>query len=180
MSLTKEEYEKKLSELRAERNRHQAEANRLAREMDELETDSDEANKLVNQYILDDNSKRGGYKYYFHVTSWSKRERGIFVDGFGFYVAPNGFITINFHSIMWSTIDDIKIISEENFVEALNKSIECIRDECLAIYKNPDERKPSDFKTKLPLFNKKSKFDADIFEKAKQKYNVVWEEEQNK
>ena len=83
---TQEEYKKKISELRKERDILRARANAIDREMDSLEVNSKIIDFTVGNYVIIDNTSRGGYKTYFHVNTWKNEPRGVRLYGKGFSV----------------------------------------------------------------------------------------------
>lgn len=125
--LTTEEYEKKLSELRKERNMHQQEVDRINREMDELESNKDTIDLTIGEYISFDRRANGGYLYYFHVDTYDKRPRGVTLYGSGYsnsdlYIKKDGTLTV-----LWDEIDSIKLITEEEFYEHFDTHVAVIR-----------------------------------------------------
>ncbi len=126
MPLTKEEYTKKLSELRKERDRHQNEAYRIGKEMDELESDMNMVDVHIGQYVTIDRRYKGGYLEYFHVDTYSKRPRGVTLYGKGFSVSDKGQTYLHISDavpLYWDEIYLPKEITAEEFHEAFNTLI---------------------------------------------------------
>lgn len=118
MGLTKEEYTEKLSKLRKERDKHQNEAYRIAKEMDELESDQKLVNFTIGKFITIDRRNKGGYKIYFHVDSWVKRPRGVTLYGKGYNISDDSqkFLHVNSaETLYWHEIDLPQEITEDEF-----------------------------------------------------------------
>ena len=165
--LTPEEYKAKLSELRKERDNLRRRADIIAREMDELESDSKLADFTVGKFIKLDRGSKGGYIEYFHVDTWEKDTRGVMLYGKGYSDTAKEFIK-HFHidetlKIGWEEMNDIVEISEEEFIKKYDERVKTLR-EYLMDYKN--HRAPRtdgiDFAEKLRTGQVKIKFADDI------------------
>lgn len=125
---TQEEYKKKISELRKERDILRARANAIDREMDSLEVNSKIIDFTVGNYVIIDNTSRGGYKTYFHVNTWKNEPRGVRLYGKGFSVGS----TCNIHldesySLNWEHFIQPVEITEEEFFKAFDEEVKKIR-----------------------------------------------------
>ena len=137
MALTREEYTKKLSELRKERDRHQSEAYRIAKEMDELESDQKMVDVTIGKYITIDRRNKGGYLEYFHVDTYEKRPRGVTLYGKGFSISDNAknYLKVDdTATLYWDEINLPKEIGPEEFHDAFERAINNLK-MCLIDYK---------------------------------------------
>ena len=139
---TREEYVKKISELRKERHILMARANAIDREMDSLEVNSKIIDFTVGNYVIIDNTSRGGYKTYFHVSTWKNEPRGVMLYGKGFSVGSKCNIHLDeSYNLNWEHFIQPIEITEEEFFKAFDEEVKKIRKglEDLKIYKEfPD------------------------------------------
>jgi len=148
-----EEYKVKIKELRKERDFHQAEYQRLMKEMDELTIDTKYVDVHIGKFIKFDRRRHGGYLEFFHVDHWEKRPRGIDLYGSGFNVCEWSIHIDNSTQIFLEDhdIDSIVEITEEDFYKAFDTYVAGIR-KTLADYKS--YKKLNDgFKFKSTLIN---------------------------
>lgn len=135
---TQEEYKKKISELRKERDILRDRANAIDREMDSLEVNSKIIDFTVGNYVIIDNTSRGGYKTYFHVNTWKNEPRGVRLYGKGFSVGNKCNIHLDeSYSLNWEHFIQPVEITEEEFFKAFDEEVKKIRKglEDLKIYK---------------------------------------------
>lgn len=135
---TQEEYKKKISELRKERDLLRARANAIDREMDSLEVNSKIIDFTVGNYVIIDNTSRGGYKTYFHVSTWKNEPRGVKLYGRGFSIGNKYNIHLDeSYSLNWEHFIQPVEITEEEFFKAFDEEVKKIRKglEDLKIYK---------------------------------------------
>ena len=139
---TREEYVKKISELRKERDILMARANAIDREMDSLEVNSKIIDFTVGNYVIIDNTSRGGYKTHFHVNTCKNEPRGVRLYGMGFSVGSKYNIRLDeSYSLNWEHFIQPVEITEEEFFKAFDEEVKKIRKglEDLKIYKEfPD------------------------------------------
>ena len=125
---TQEEYKKKISELRKERDILRARANAIDREMDSLEVNSKIIDFTVGNYVIIDNTSRGGYKTYFHVNTWKNEPRGVRLYGKGFSVGSKCNIHLDeSYSLNWEHFIRPVEITEEEFFKAFDEEVKKIR-----------------------------------------------------
>ena len=125
---TQEEYKKKISELRKERDILRARANAIDREMDSLEVNSKIIDFTVGNYVIIDNTSRGGYKTYFHVNTWKNEPRGVRLYGKGFSVGNKCNIHLDeSYSLNWEHFIQPVEITEEEFFKAFDEEVKKIR-----------------------------------------------------
>ena len=125
---TQEEYKKKISELRKERDILRARANAIDREMDSLEVNSKIIDFTVGNYVIIDNTGRGGYKTYFHVNTWKNEPRGVRLYGKGFSVGSTCNIRLDeSYSLSWEHFIQPVEITEEEFFKAFDEEVKKIR-----------------------------------------------------
>ena len=125
---TQEEYKKKISELRKERDILRARANAIDREMDNLEVNSKIIDFTVGNYVIIDNTGRGGYKTYFHVNTWKNEPRGVRLYGMGFSVGSKYNIRLDeSYSLNWEHFIQPVEITEEEFFKAFDEEVKKIR-----------------------------------------------------
>ena len=125
---TREEYVKKISELRKERDILMARANAIDREMDSLEVNSKIIDFTVGNYVIIDNTSRGGYKTYFHVSTWKNEPRGVMLYGKGFSVGSKCNIHLDeSYNLNWEHFIQPIEITEEEFFKAFDEEVEKIR-----------------------------------------------------
>ena len=125
--LTTEEYNKKLSELRKERNMYQIEVDRINKEMDELESNKNAIDLTIGEYISFDRRRSGGYLYYFHVHKYDKRPRGVTLYGAGFSNSDNLIKKDTTLTVLWNEVDSLKIVSEKEFYNVFDEHVSDIR-----------------------------------------------------
>ena len=130
-TLTPDEYKAKLSELRKERDNLRRRADIIAREMDELESDSKLADITIGKYVKLDRGSQAGYIEYFHVDSWVKTARGVMLYGRGYsdssLIRKTHFSVNECLRIEWDELDKIVEISEEEFIAIFDKIVEEMR-----------------------------------------------------
>ena len=125
---TQEEYKKKISELRKERDILMARANAIDREMDSLEVNSKIIDFTVGNYVIIDNTSRGGYKTYFHVNTWKNEPRGVRLYGMGFSVGSKYNIRLDeSYSLNWEHFIQPVEITEEEFFKVFDEEVKKIR-----------------------------------------------------
>lgn len=125
---TREEYVKKISELRKERDILMARANAIDREMDSLEVNSKIIDFTVGNYVIIDNTSRGGYKTYFHVSTWKNELRGVMLYGKGFSVGSKCNIHLDeSYNLNWEHFIQPIEITEEEFFKAFDEEVKKIR-----------------------------------------------------
>ena len=131
MGLSVEEYSKKLVELRHERDRLRNLANKIDKEMDQLEGDSRLADFTVGKYIKVDRADKGGYIEYFRVDKWEKCPRGVNLYGKGFSDTPKATATyLHLSESLRLTWDELELpveITEEEFIGAYDSRINQMR-----------------------------------------------------
>ena len=127
--MTIEEYNKKLDELRKQREFHREEMNKIEREMDNLETDINAINLTVGEFIKVDYTKHGGYVVYMHVHSYQKRPRGVSLYGRGFSVNRHSISSDKMMTLDWDDIDKIQIITAGEFYAAFENNIMTFRND---------------------------------------------------
>lgn len=127
--MTKEEYNRKMHELREQRDFHNREYRRLMEEMDRLETDEKPFADVLGKFILIDNRSDGGYKEYFHVHFYEKRPRGVTLYGKGFSIgSKRNYVHISETlTIYWTEADKIKIIDSDEFYESFDELLSEIK-----------------------------------------------------
>lgn len=127
--LTKEEYLKKLDEIRKERDFHHNEYLRLMEEMDRLESDQKQVDNIVGKYIVIDKINEDGYKDYFHVHTYDKRPRGVTLYGKGFNINSKGdYIHISdTYFLKWDELDKIEEIHSEDFHDVFDQYINTVK-----------------------------------------------------
>ena len=125
---TREEYVKKISELRKERDILMARANAIDREMDSLEVNSKIIDFTVGNYVIIDNTSRGGYKTYFHVSTWKNEPRGVMLYGKGFSIGNKYNIRLDeSYSLNWEHFVQPVEITEEEFFKVFDEEVKKIR-----------------------------------------------------
>lgn len=125
---TREEYVKKISELRKERDILMARANAIDREMDSLEVNSKIIDFTVGNYVIIDNTSRGGYKTYFHVSTWKNEPRGVMLYGKGFSVGSKCNIHLDeSYNLNWEHFIQPIEITEEEFFKVFDEEVKKIR-----------------------------------------------------
>ena len=125
---TQEEYKKKISELRKERDILRARANAIDKEMDSLEVNSKIIDFTVGNYVIIDNTSRGGYKTYFHVNTWKNEPRGVRLYGMGFSVGSKYNIRLDeSYSLNWEHFIQPVEITEEEFFKVFDEEVKKIR-----------------------------------------------------
>ena len=125
---TREEYVKKISELRKERDLLRARADAIDREMDSLEVNSKIIDFTVGNYVIIDNTSRGGYKTYFHVSTWKNEPRGVMLYGKGFSVGSKCNIHLDeSYNLNWEHFIQPVEITEEEFFKAFDEEVKKIR-----------------------------------------------------
>ena len=139
--MTIEEYNKKLDELRKEREFHKATIIKIEQEMDQLETDKKAVDLIVGEFIKVDHSSHGGYVTYMHVHSYQKRPRGVTLYGRGFTVNKYCISADKSMLLCWDDIDKIQITTSEEFHTVFENNIKKFRDELenFSEYEQEDE-----------------------------------------
>lgn len=127
-----EEYNIKIKELRKERDFHQQEANRLAKEMDELvnSIDKEKINWMIGKYIKIDRRNRGGYLEFFYVDSIDARPRGYLLYGKGFSISTS--IHLDSSTTIYiedGNLENTSEITKEDFYNAFDEYVKLIRQE---------------------------------------------------
>ena len=121
---TQEEYKKKISELRKERDLLRARADAIDREMDSLKVNSKTIDFTVGNYVIIDNTSRGGYKTYFHVDTWKNEPRGVKLYGRGFSIGNKYNIRLDeSYSLNWEHFVQPVEITEEEFFKAFDEEV---------------------------------------------------------
>lgn len=147
--MTGEEYNKRLNELRKERDFHQGEYKRLMREMDILASDRLKVDVTIGKYIKINRCPTGGYITYFHVDTYKDRPRGVTIYGRGFY---NSRCNVGFESqetILWDEVDLIEEVTEQEFFAAFDEYVDKIK-QSLKDFKDYKVNEDSfDFKDRL-------------------------------
>lgn len=160
---TQEEYKEKISELRKERDLLRDRANAIDREMDRLEINSKIVDFVVGNYIVIDNTSKGGYKTYFHVDTWKNEPRGVRLYGKGFSVGNKYNIHLDEScTLSWEHFIQPIEITEEEFFKVFDEEVKKIR-------KGLEE-----FKT-YKEFPDMYKFKADLNEG---RTKVIWKDEE--
>lgn len=126
MKVENKNYEEELQKLREQRNFHQKEYDRLAKEMDDLESDSKvPLEDYIGKFVKIDRTGKFGNIYWFKVQKpHEKRPRGIYFTGIGFREAtsPNTYMNIDTSlHVMWDEINNLEIVEEKDYVEALER-----------------------------------------------------------
>ena len=125
---TREEYVKKISELRKERDLLRARADAIDREMDSLKVNSKTIDFTVGNYVIIDNTSRGGYKTYFHVDTWKNEPRGVKLYGRGFSIGNKYNIRLDeSYSLNWEHFVQPVEITEEEFFKVFDEEVKKIR-----------------------------------------------------
>lgn len=125
---TQEEYKEKISELRKERDLLRDRANAIDREMDRLEINSKIVDFVVGNYIIIDNTSKGGYKTYFHVDTWKNEPRGVRLYGKGFSVGNKYSIHLDeSYTLSWEHFIQPIEITEEEFFNVFDEEVKKIR-----------------------------------------------------
>ena len=125
---TREEYIKKISELRKERDLLRARADAIDREMDSLKVNSKIIDFTVGNYVIIDNTSRGGYKTYFHVDTWKNEPRGVKLYGRGFSIGNKYNIRLDeSYTLNWEHFIQPVEITEEEFFKAFDEEVKKIR-----------------------------------------------------
>lgn len=148
---TTEEYNKKLQELRDERDFHQKEYRRLMEEMDHLELDQNEVPDFYQKYFIIDYTKEGGYKEYFHVDTYYKRPRGITLLGKGFSINSKGnHINIDdAHFLRWTDINLPIEITPEEYIDTFEDYINTVKLNLIKFREHRPEQDEFKFKKDL-------------------------------
>jgi len=117
-----EEYTKKLSELRHQRDEYYSKAHSLEKEMDALEGDIKLADFTVGKFIKVDRTHKGGYVEYFHVDKWVKEPRGVKLYGKGYSDSPGKTATyIHIVDSLRLSWDELNLPVETTELEFMNK-----------------------------------------------------------
>lgn len=130
--MTPEEYKIKIKELRKERDFHQKESNRLAKEMDELvnSIDKEKVDWMIGKYLKIDRRNKGGYLEFFYVDSIDNRPRGYTLYGKGFDISD---ISIKIDDTNTLFVEDgnlecISEITKEDFYKAFDEYVKLFRE----------------------------------------------------
>ena len=122
-----EEYTKKLSELRHQRDEYYSKAHSLEKEMDALEGDIKLADFTVGKFIKVDRTHKGGYVEYFHVDKWVKEPRGVKLYGKGYSDSPGKTATyihiVDNLRLTWDELDLPEEITELEFINKFNSIV---------------------------------------------------------
>jgi len=127
-----EEYNIKIKELRKERDFHQKEANRLAKEMDELvnSIDKEKVDWMIGKYIKIDRRNTGGYLEFFYVDFIDNRPRGYTLYGKGFDISDI-VIKIDDSNTLFvedGNLDCISEITKDDFYKAFDEYVKLFRE----------------------------------------------------
>ena len=130
--MTPEEYKIKIKELRKERDFHQKESNRLAKEMDELvnSIDKEKVNWMIGKYLKIDRRNKGGYLEFFYVDSIDNRPRGYTLYGKGFDISDIS-IKIDDTNTLFvedGNLDCISEITKDDFYKAFDEYVKLFRE----------------------------------------------------
>lgn len=130
--MTPEEYKIKIKELRKERDFHQKESNRLAKEMDELvnSIDKEKVDWMIGKYLKIDRRNKGGYLEFFYVDSIDNRPRGYTLYGKGFDISDIS-IKIDDTNTLFvedGNLDCISEITKDDFYKAFDEYIKLFRE----------------------------------------------------
>ena len=130
--MTPEEYKIKIKELRKERDFHQKESNRLAKEMDELvnSIDKEKVDWMIGKYLKIDRRNKGGYLEFFYVDSIDNRPRGYTLYGKGFDISE---IVIKIDDTCTLFVEDgnldcISEITKDDFYKAFDEYVKLFRE----------------------------------------------------
>lgn len=136
--MTTEEYNKKLRELREQRDFHRRESERYAYEMDVLTTDVSLAELHIGKYVKykwlgGDISHHNSYTYYLNVESVEVIRRGFYLHGHGFSKTAENISHIKVIRCYWEDASNGNItdITEEEYFAALKSSIKAIEKEII-------------------------------------------------
>ena len=126
------EYNIKIKELRKERDFHQKEANRLAKEMDELvnSIDKEKVDWMIGKYLKIDRRNKGGYLEFFYVDSIDNRPRGYTLYGKGFDISDIS-IKIDDTNTLFvedGNLDCISEITKDDFYKAFDEYVKLFRE----------------------------------------------------
>lgn len=147
---TREEYVKKISELRKERDLLRARADAIDREMDSLKVNSKTIDFTVGNYVIIDNTSRGRYKTYFHVDTWKNEPRGVKLYGRGFSIGNKYNIRLDeSYSLNWEHFVQPVEITEEEFFKVFDEEVKKIRKGLEDL--KPYKEFPDMYKLKLDL-----------------------------
>ena len=130
--MTPEEYKIKIKELRKERDLHQAEANRLNQEMDDLvnSIDKEKVDWMIGKYLKIDRRNKGGYLEFFYVDSIDNRPRGYTLYGKGFDISDIS-IKIDDTNTLFvedGNLDCISEITKDDFYKAFDEYVKLFRE----------------------------------------------------
>jgi hypothetical protein len=130
--MTPEEYKIKIKELRKERDFHQKESNRLAKEMDELvnSIDKEKVDWMIGKYLKIDRRNKGGYLEFFYVDSIDNRPRGYTLYGKGFDISDIS-IKIDDTNTLFvedGNLDCISEITKDDFYKAFDEYVKLFRE----------------------------------------------------
>lgn len=119
----KEEYERKLSELRRKRDFHQKNVDAFQKEMNELTAGEDEIKDLVGKYIFMRNT-------YFKVEEYQKVSRGCHLRGRGFRIWGGASIprvdSIDCLPIFWGDENDYEIITQNIYNSMIQNAADTV------------------------------------------------------
>lgn len=125
---TQEEYKKRISELRKERDNLRRRADEIDKEMDALKVDSKVVDFIVGNFIVIDRTHRGGYKTYFHVNTWKNEPRGVRLYGKGFSTGVKHNLRLDeSYTLYWEDFTQPIEITEEEFYKTFDKEVKKIR-----------------------------------------------------
>lgn len=125
---TQEEYKKRISELRKERDNLRRRANEIDKEMDALEINSRVVDFTVGKFIVVDRTHKGGYKTYFHVDTWKNEPRGVRLYGKGFSIGVKYSLHLDeSYTLNWEDFTQPVEITEEEFYKTFDEEVKKIR-----------------------------------------------------
>jgi len=126
------EYKITIKELREQRDFYQKEANRLAKEMDELvnSINKETVNWMIGKYLKIDRRNTGGYLEFFYVDNIDTRPRGYTLYGKGFDISEI-VIKINDTCTLFvedGNLDCISEITKDDFYKAFDEYVKLFRE----------------------------------------------------
>ena len=120
---TRQEYLKKMSELRRLRDFHRKNYEAYARDMDELEYGAEEFKALVGKCVKDGNR-------YMIVDKYERSNRGCLLKGKGFVMIETGDVpcirVINAICFRWDEEPSYKVITKEEYNAAIEECAKAI------------------------------------------------------
>ena len=169
-----EEYKKKLSELRNQRDDYYAKVHALEKEMDALEGDIKLAEFTVGKFIKVDRTSKGGYVEYFHVDKWVKDPRGVKLYGKGYSDSPGKVATyIHIVDNLRLTWDELNLPEEITEIEFINKFNSIIAEMNRSLLDFTDYKQLEDeFAFKNAMFTEKFK-EVSLDDNTPKRYKLV-------